>query len=181
MGETNYRIKYRKGDFEIEIEGDKDWVEKEFKELTTKNALSLDEKEIARLSAICDFHSDRAEAHASFFLAFLFGLFAILAIVASTDLPYEILLALPYGILFVGGLWSFANFSLYATYAEGIEKKLETEWISDIMKSKRKENPFLELFHRIKSRVYRHKLIHILIVIVYFVVGLVSFVAVVIQ
>lgn len=34
MNDTNYRIKYRKGDFEVEVQGDKDWVEKKFKELT---------------------------------------------------------------------------------------------------------------------------------------------------
>lgn len=32
MAETNYRIRYRKGDFEIEFQGDKEWVEKRFKD-----------------------------------------------------------------------------------------------------------------------------------------------------
>jgi len=36
MSERNYRIKYRKGDFEVEVQGDKDWVESKFKELTSK-------------------------------------------------------------------------------------------------------------------------------------------------
>lgn len=36
MSETNYRIKYKKGNFEVEVQGDKDWVEAKFKELTTK-------------------------------------------------------------------------------------------------------------------------------------------------
>jgi len=31
-----YRIKFRKGDFELEVQGDKDWVESKFKELTTQ-------------------------------------------------------------------------------------------------------------------------------------------------
>jgi hypothetical protein len=34
MTESECRIKYRKGDFEVEIEGDKSWVEAEFRELT---------------------------------------------------------------------------------------------------------------------------------------------------
>lgn len=34
MTETSYRIRYRKGDFEVEIQGDKEWIEKKFKELT---------------------------------------------------------------------------------------------------------------------------------------------------
>ena len=33
MRENNYRIKYREGNFEVEVQGDKDWVEKKFKEL----------------------------------------------------------------------------------------------------------------------------------------------------
>jgi len=36
MNETNYRIKFRKGDVEIEVQGDKAWVEAKFKELTSK-------------------------------------------------------------------------------------------------------------------------------------------------
>ena len=36
MNENNYRIKYRKGDFEVEVQGDKVWVEKKFAELTSK-------------------------------------------------------------------------------------------------------------------------------------------------
>lgn len=36
MNENNYRIKYRKGDFEVEVQGNKDWVEKKFAELTSK-------------------------------------------------------------------------------------------------------------------------------------------------
>ena len=35
MSETNYRIKYRKGDFEVDVQGDKAWVEAKFKELTS--------------------------------------------------------------------------------------------------------------------------------------------------
>jgi len=36
MSEANYRIRYKKGDFEVEVQGDKDWVEKKFKELSGK-------------------------------------------------------------------------------------------------------------------------------------------------
>jgi hypothetical protein len=36
MNETNYRIRYKKDNFEVEVQGDKDWVEKKFGELTTK-------------------------------------------------------------------------------------------------------------------------------------------------
>ena len=33
MSDVNYRIRYKKGDFEIEVEGDKAWVEGKFEEL----------------------------------------------------------------------------------------------------------------------------------------------------
>lgn len=33
MSEANYRIKYKIGDFELEVQGDKAWVEAKFKEL----------------------------------------------------------------------------------------------------------------------------------------------------
>lgn len=36
MSDANYRIKVRKGDFEVEVQGDKVWVESKFKELTTQ-------------------------------------------------------------------------------------------------------------------------------------------------
>lgn len=33
MNDIIYRIKYKRGEFEVEVQGDKDWVEKKFKEL----------------------------------------------------------------------------------------------------------------------------------------------------
>lgn len=36
MNETNYRIKYSEGNFEVEVQGDKEWVEKKFAELMDK-------------------------------------------------------------------------------------------------------------------------------------------------
>ncbi|MCJ7430089.1 hypothetical protein MUO83_02585 [Candidatus Bathyarchaeota archaeon] len=39
MSETNYRIKYKKGDFEVEVQGDKVWVEAKLKELAESEAI----------------------------------------------------------------------------------------------------------------------------------------------
>ena len=39
MAEIPYRIKLRKGDFEVEVQGDKSWVESKFKELTTEEVI----------------------------------------------------------------------------------------------------------------------------------------------
>jgi len=36
MDDISYRIKVKKGDFEVEVQGDRQWVEAKFKELTGK-------------------------------------------------------------------------------------------------------------------------------------------------
>lgn len=36
MANMPYRIRLRNGDFEVEVQGDKEWVENKFKELTTE-------------------------------------------------------------------------------------------------------------------------------------------------
>lgn len=41
--ETNYRLKYRKGDFEVDVQGDKTWVENKFKELTEGKLVTMEE------------------------------------------------------------------------------------------------------------------------------------------
>jgi len=37
MSEITYKIKFRKGDFEVEVQGDKKWAEEKFKELTSED------------------------------------------------------------------------------------------------------------------------------------------------
>lgn len=44
MSETNYRIRYRKDNFEVEVQGDKEWVEKKFEELTSKQISIVEER-----------------------------------------------------------------------------------------------------------------------------------------
>lgn len=44
MSETNYRIKYKKGDFEVDVQGDKAWVETKFKELTAGKVINEGER-----------------------------------------------------------------------------------------------------------------------------------------
>lgn len=39
MTEMTYRIKFRKGDFELELQGDQKWVEQKFKELTGEESI----------------------------------------------------------------------------------------------------------------------------------------------
>ncbi len=40
MVETDYKIKLKHGDFELEVQGDKEWVEAKFKELTSERNIS---------------------------------------------------------------------------------------------------------------------------------------------
>ena len=46
MIEVSYRIKVRKGDFEVEVQGDKRWVEGKFKELTSQEVAIPITKEV---------------------------------------------------------------------------------------------------------------------------------------
>lgn len=45
LNDIEYRIRLRKGDFEIEVQGDKDWVEKKFEELKTEKISIAEVKE----------------------------------------------------------------------------------------------------------------------------------------
>jgi len=47
MSEANYRIKYKKGDFEVELQGDKAWVETKFQELT-KTEVIVEQPAVAK-------------------------------------------------------------------------------------------------------------------------------------
>jgi hypothetical protein len=46
MSETNYRIRIKRGDFEIDVQGDKGWVDSKFKELTTQEISISAQKEV---------------------------------------------------------------------------------------------------------------------------------------
>lgn len=81
---------------------------------------------IQMLSALLDFHSDRAEAHASFFVASLFGLFSVLqvaqnllnsgVIFISLWITKAIWLVICW-FLFYFGVYSYFKFGYYASYA----------------------------------------------------------------
>lgn len=60
MSENSYRIKYRKGDFEVDVQGDKEWVEQKFKELTEsklihKKEIPPESKEMVLPSSLAEF------------------------------------------------------------------------------------------------------------------------------
>jgi len=88
------------------------------------------ERETQSLAAVLDFYSDKSDAHASFFLASLFGLFTVLSITQGfRGEPVRYLLLIPYWLLFFGGLYSLLNFGLYATLARSIKVRIQNETI----------------------------------------------------
>lgn len=80
---------------------------------------------------IQDFDNKRANAHASLFVASMFGLFTLLALMArilNRSMPYFVivlgLLFVSYVFVFVFGLYSLLNFFIYATVSEAAEEKI---------------------------------------------------------
>lgn len=83
MSETNYRIKYKKGNFEVEVQGDKSWVEAKFKELTTKEITIVDAKvpkiesakieEVALPSSLAEFIREKGSPSRHKDLVTIFG------------------------------------------------------------------------------------------------------------
>lgn len=47
MNDVSYRIRVRKGDFEVEVQGDKNWVEEKFKDLTSQEVIVSMAEEVA--------------------------------------------------------------------------------------------------------------------------------------
>ena len=113
----------------------------------------------SRLAALLDFYSDRAVAHASFFVASVFGTFSLLFLVKNW---YSlVLVAMPYSILVLFGIYSLLNFGKYASLAEKtknlfypftrtwrddveIERDLADEW----SEKDRKNKSYSMFFHR---------------------------------
>jgi hypothetical protein len=86
--------------------------------------LAIDnEKEIAKTTAILDFYSNRAVAHASFFLASIFGLVAFSAIVHELGANNYILFwsstAVFFGFSYMG-YYTITRFGFYAGLASAI-------------------------------------------------------------
>ena len=87
--------------------------------------------EIAAKSAILDFYSSKAVAFGGFFLAFVFGIFAMLTLVQGINcvdkvLEIELLLLsiLVYIILGYGGYYALQGFYSYAEISSEIEGSL---------------------------------------------------------
>lgn len=106
--------------------------------------------------ALLDFYSDRAVAHASFFLASLFGLFTVLAITQNAQVNKWLWL-IPYFLLFSLGVYTYSNFCYYAVLADSIRRNIQNEsTINETMKNIGKEivkgNFYLKWFHILKKQ-----------------------------
>lgn len=80
-----------------------------------------DSKELAILTGLLDFYSDRATAHASFVVAGVFGIYSVLFAGKSLD---PMVLCLVYAALVIFDIYSFLNFGYYATLADIVKVKL---------------------------------------------------------
>lgn len=86
-----------------------------------------DNESVSALSAMVEFNSSRAEAHASFFIGSLFGIFTILAMVYSKEnisvIERQVWSFINF-ILILVGLYFFYNFSHYAIAADKFRQKI---------------------------------------------------------
>lgn len=141
-----------------------------------------DDTLLSALGSMVRFYSSRAEAHASFYIGSLFGLFTILAIVYSNDglrIGEKILWSLVFWSLFGMGLYVFMNFCYYATLADIVRDKivLIIDYHSEleIMKASVSERLGLKLFCDLKFSNFFHSKRFFIFSLGYFSIVLLSY------
>lgn len=132
-------------------------------------------EKIQKIAIMVDFYSDRADAHATLFLAFLFGLFTVLAI-AQNQNTCKWIWGIPYWFLFLGGFYSFLNFSLYATYAQKITEETHCYEVKEVktVLDRVNNNPILGRFHLYKHWMGERKIFFKILTGAYFIVAFLS-------
>jgi len=95
-----------------------------------------DQEELNILTGLLDFYSDRATAHASFVIAGMFGIYAV--ILAEPQLPLPIIFPAFFALLFIN-VYSFLNFGYYAHVAYYIKIKLEGMYSHEIEEETKRE------------------------------------------
>lgn len=90
------------------------------KEISNKK--KLEETDYEALSALLDFYSDRAVAHASFVVACVFGLFTVLSLLRGVDLFLKVAYSFIYWVLWSAGIYSLLNFRSFAIEAERVRR-----------------------------------------------------------
>jgi hypothetical protein len=143
------------------------------------------EQELKRqLTVAEDFYSSRTVAHASFFVASIFGSFTILALM-EREFVSLVLLSIIYWFVFLFGVFSFLNFSRYAIRAQIAERKIaneaETFIKQELEKSTTRQDKLIRQFDRRRASPKIANIDKYLFLIVYFAVGLIAFVAVLLR
>lgn len=94
---------------------------------TFRCVITLNEEKYSALSAHLDYYSDRATAHASYFVAFIFGLFVVLQMAQSTNNGERWLLLILSWVVWASGLYCLLNFGLYAFFASRTRNAIRGE------------------------------------------------------
>lgn len=117
-----------------------------------------DQEELAILTGLLDFYSDRATAHASFVVAGVFGMYTVMF--GNSILPRWVFFFVYLALLLID-VYSFMNFGYYAQLAYIIRIKLEGEHKEEYRKeiiSKFKEgNRMFYVFGQIKQSILSGK------------------------
>jgi hypothetical protein len=81
--------------------------------------------EVAWLSAMIEFYSNKSNTHASFVVAGVFGMYALLALVSAGKVSeYLGLILIAYIALLIIDVYEFLNFGQYGVYSEFFLTKL---------------------------------------------------------
>jgi hypothetical protein len=140
------------------------------------------EQELNRQLTVAEnFYSSRTVAHASFFVASIFGSFTILALM-KREFVSSVLLSIIYWLVFLFGVFSFLNFSRYAIRAQIAEGKTaneaETFIKQELEKPNTRQDKLIRQFDRTRASPEIANIDKFLFLIAYSAVALVAFVAV---
>jgi len=153
--------------------------EKEKKALASGDFKGLRTPTREALGIDADFNSTRAVAHASFFVASVFGLFTILASMERFSLMGKIFLSFTYWFIWLFGLYSFLNFSRYSIHAQQAKNRIvgEIEGLMNPLGKDKGQEKIIRWFEnkRTSSWVHDHDLI--LFMVLYIAVGTITFIA----
>jgi hypothetical protein len=131
--------------------------EPEIKSKRNNNNVGL---KTARLAAFLDFYSDRATAHASLFVASLFGIFTLLAIVQNLSGFGVWASIIIYFALIYAGYFTLVRFGFYADISQRITEGLEqrstfknVKWENKVEKEKENLFKYLTKANAIQQKI----------------------------
>lgn len=133
-----------------------------------KGKRKLEDTDYTALSALLDFHSDRATAHASFLVACVFGLFAILSLIGAPNQAPHPIYSIAYWLLWLGGLYSLLNFGYYAKKASRVRGRILKEKEALMKEIETKEPLLLRIFSTLKDSKPIKKCKIVVMIMLYF-------------